>query len=500
MARPLAVVNADIRTSDPANPRQEAMLVERGRIAAVGAEAKILARARRVGARVLDVRGRTVTPGIIDSHTHLIHQGLLRRRLDLRGTTSLESALRRVRRSLRHHPKGEVLLAERWDESRWKEKRYPHRSDLDAISATVPIILRRVDGHVAVGNAAACRLLEGRTPGVNADSGLLVEEASLNLNQLFPTPVATTREALRLAQRQALRLGVTTVHDFVVPNYLRAYGDLRRRGELVLRAHLSLYVEYLDGLERTGFSRGCGDDRLRLAGVKLFTDGSLGGHTAALRRPYRDEGGLGRLNWTDDALKGIFRRAHDMDLQVSAHAIGDAAIDQVARSYASLGRAVRARRHRIEHFELHTPETVEAARRLGLVLSMQPNFVGEWSRPGGLYHRRLGPTRFRRNNQFRRLLSGGIHLAFGSDCMPFDPWFGIESCLTAPYAAQRLSLDQALAAYTRGSAWGLHREKDLGVLRAGAHADFLVLDLDPQRPSRTRVRRTFVGGRPAAEG
>ncbi|HEX9816957.1 MAG TPA: amidohydrolase [Candidatus Thermoplasmatota archaeon] len=492
MARGFALTNAEIYTSDPAQPRAESILVLGQRVAAVGSETKILAKARKEGVPIQDLRGRTVTPGIIDSHTHLIHQGLLRERLDLRETKSLEEALDRVRKAVARRRTTDLFLAERWDESRWKEKRYPRLHELNDISTTIPIVMRRVDGHIAVANDAACRILAPLTPGVDALEGLLIEEASLNLNQLFPTPVDQTERALEHGQKQALKLGVTTVHDFVVPNYVRAYRRLHAKGRFAMRAHLSLYVEYLDGLERVGLGAGWGDERLRLHGIKLFGDGSLGGHTAALHAPYNDTGGRGKLNWTDTALVDVFRRAHASDLHISAHAIGDAAIDQVARTFQALGGA--RRRHRIEHFELHTEESVEILRKNHLVASMQPNFVGEWSRPGGMYHKRLGAKRNRHNNEFKALLKDGVAVAFGSDCMPFDPWFGIQSCVTAPFAAQRLSLAEALGVYTRGSAWGIGRERDLGTLKAGYLADLNVVALDPRKPSKANVLATYVGG------
>lgn len=492
MARGFALTNARIYTSDPAQPRADAILVLGQTIAAVGSENVVLAKARKAGVTIRDLGGKSITPGIIDSHTHLVHQGLLRERLDLRETKSLADALELVRRGVKRQKTVDLFLAERWDESRWKEKRYPRLNELNEISMTIPIVLRRVDGHIAVANDVACRILSPLTPGVDSVNGLLIEEASLNLNQLFPSPVDQTERALGHAQKQALGLGVTTVHDFVVPNYLRAYQRLHARGRLGIRAHLSLYVEYLDGLERAGLGAGWGDDRLRLHGIKLFGDGSLGGHTAALHEPYHDTAGRGKLNWTDAALGDAFRRAHASDLHISAHAIGDAAVDQIARTFRSLKGT---RRHRIEHYELHTDESIDILRRHHLVASMQPNFVGEWSRPGGMYHKRLGTSRNRHNNEFKRLLKEGIALAFGSDCMPFDPWFGLESCVKAPFSAQRLSFDEALAAYTRGSAWGIGRERDLGVLKPGFLADLNVVALDPRKPSKTRVLETYVGGR-----
>lgn len=499
VAHGFGLANVTVWTMDASVSRAEAILVEGDQIRSAGEERAIVAKAHRAGLPLQDGDGLLVLPGLIDSHTHLLHQGLLRQRLDLQDTRSLEEALRRVARRLRTHPANQLLLAERWDESRWKERRFPHREELDALSAKVPIILRRVDGHVAVGNRRACQLVASRLPGVDPETGLLVEDASLHLNQVFPTPLPEATQALRSAQRQALQLGVTSVHDFVIPTYLRAYQELRRRGELHLRAFVSLYVEFLGALERIGATEGWGDESLALVGIKLFADGSLGGQTAALSQPYREAPGRrGRLNWTDDGLQTAFRRAHTAGLRISAHAIGDAAIGQVVRSYHRLGGTASRRRHRIEHFELHTPETVRSAVDLGLVLSMQPNFVGKWCRPGGMYHQRLGSPRNRRNNEFRNLLRSGATLAFGSDCMPFDPWFGLDSCLNAPYPAQRLPVEEALRAYTMGGAIGLQRENRIGSIAPGKLADFILVKFDSKRPKsigQAQVRATFVGGR-----
>jgi predicted amidohydrolase YtcJ len=494
--RRFALVNATIWTLDDNDPRAESLLVEDGRITAVGTEKKVLRKAR--DAKKTDLHGASVLPGLIDAHTHLIHQGLLQGRIDLRNTKSLHDALQTVRRHVARLPKGHLVLAERWDESRWKERRYPTRQELDDISQDHPIILRRVDGHIAVANKHACDLVAPKLDGVDPQTGQLIEQASLNLNQIFPTPPQESAAALEYAQKQALRLGVTTVHDFVVPTYLRAYQELHRRGRLRIRAHVTPYIEYLDQLSGLGLQTGWGDDRLRLGGVKLFGDGSLGGHTAALRSPYRDEPqNQGKLNWTDAQLQEKIGLAHRSGLQVSAHAIGDAAIDQVVAAYRRLGPSARGARHRIEHFELHHAEHHEALRDLGVVASMQPNFVGEWSKGGGMYDARLG-QRHRRNNEFERLRKTGVRLAFGSDCMPFDPWFGLRACTHAPYRPQRLTAIHALQAYTRGGAWSLHREHDLGALRTGAWADFVIVNWkDPQTTdlSKTKVRATFVGGR-----
>lgn len=490
VAREQAFLNAEIRTMDPRNPVATALLVRDGRVAAIGSDAAILRRIASSSGPRRDVKGITLVPGLVDSHTHLVHQGLLKARVDLSSTRSLAEALAAVKRRVRSMRPGALLIAERWDESRWTERRFPHREDLDALSRTVPIVLRRVDGHVAVGNTEACRLIAAKLPGVEPETGRLVEEASLNLNQAFPTPPAEADDALRAAQEQALALGITTVHDFVVPGYVGAYQRLREAGRLKLRAHVSLYIESLDALEAAGIRTGWGDDRLRLSGVKLFADGSLGGHTAALHAPYKDTpDSTGRLNFEPRQLNGLIERADRAGLRVSAHAIGDRAIDEVASALRGRSRRLR---HRIEHYELHTDASEEILSHERVVASMQPNFVGAWNRRGGLYEQRIG-TRARRANEFRRLQKAQIAVAFGSDCMPLDPWFGLESCTRAPHAFQRLPFEEALRCYTAAGADALG-ETDVGRLRVGSHADFVLVRLDPRRPSAAEVRATFAGG------
>lgn len=494
--RAFALANADVWTMAAPGDRAQGLLVEGGRLRSVGEERAILRAAHAAGAPVHDLGGRVVLPGLIDSHTHLVHQGLLRQRVDLRDTHSKQAALARVGRAATTHRGRGPLIAERWDESRWRERAWPQRDELDAITTRFPLILRRIDGHVAVANTTAARVLEGRLPGVDVERGLLVEEASLYLNRVWPARVPDSLRAALEAQRLALALGVTTVHDFVIPNYLAAFARLRRRGRLRLRVCASVHAGDLPSA-RTPVA----DDRLWLAGVKAFADGSLGGHTAALHRAYADQpGNRGRLNWSDAALGRLVRAAARAGRRPSLHAIGDRAIDQVLNAYETLAPARRVRlRPRLEHFEVHTDEQVERARALGVVVSMQPNFVGEWSRRGGLYHRRFGDDRYRRNNEFRRIRDAGAHLAFGSDCMPFDPWWGLDAVVHAPHAGQRLGLEEALHAYTAGSAYGVGREKELGRLTPGRRADLVVVRrLRAGRPgelARTRVDATLVEGR-----
>lgn len=498
--RPLAIVNGDVWTMKTPSDRAEAILFDGSKIAKVGSEASILRAAQRSGAHIRDAGGARVIPGLIDSHTHLLHQGILTRRPDLRETKSKRSALAIVRNAARKHRGPGPLIAERWDESRWKEGTWPARDELDAITTRFPLILRRVDGHVAVGNTPAVEALRDELPGVDPESGHLVEDASLHLNRVWPTPLSHCIQALEHAQAAALRLGLTTVHDFVTAQYFRAYQTLHRRGRLKLRVHATPYMESLDALEATGVETGLGDARLRHGGVKAFTDGSLGAHTAALHKPYHDEPeARGQLNYATADLRSNVDRAARAGLQPSLHAIGDAAITQVLDAFARLPAGQRRNlRPRIEHFEVHSRDHVERARELGVVLSMQPNFVGEWNLPGGMYEKRLGSPRFKHLNEFNRIRKAGVALSFGSDCMPLDPWFGLQGAVSAPHASQRLTVNQAIFAYTMGSAYGIRREQDLGSLEPGKRADLVVAEGDWRQKggvAATKVRATVVNGR-----
>jgi predicted amidohydrolase YtcJ len=502
MAQGFALLNADIWTMKAPQDRAEALLVDHGRIQYVGSEATVLRKARALGVPEVDLEGARVLPGLIDSHAHLVHHGIFatKTRIDLEGTKSLEQALALIAKRVKTTKPGELVLAERFDESFWKERRWPTKADLDAISTKHHIVARRVDGHAAVANTMATEHVATQLKGVDKEQGLLLEEASLDLHNVYPTPVATAVDASLAAQQDALTYGLTTIHDFVYSNYFRAWQELDRKNSLALRIVATPYVETLKALSLIGFESGFGHGRLRLGGVKVFADGSIGAHTAALSEGYGDvPSNRGRFIWDDGALQGHLDMAQDANLQISVHAIGDAAIDQVLKGYKGLPKKDRRRlRHRIEHFELGHPEQWEAAKELRLVLSMQPNFVGEWGLPGGMYAQRLGSPRHKENNLFRKIHDAGLPLAFGSDCMPLDPWFGLQSVVDAPYPAQRLKIEEALTHYTKGSAWGLHMDTEVGTLQKGKWADLAIVEGDWRKPggvAKTKVLATTVGGR-----
>jgi hypothetical protein len=241
---------------------------------------------------------------------------------------------------------------------------------------------------------------------------------------------------------------------------------------------------------------------LRLGALKAYSDGSLGARTAALHEPYADAlTERGQLMYSGGKLEKVVGRAVRSGFQLAIHAIGDRAIDAVIDAYeAALGEeSENNRRHRIEHFELPSEEALERCRRLGIVPVMQPNFVVNWSQPGGLYDARLGPERTRRNNPHRLILKKGLRLAFGSDGMPYGPLFGLHGAVTPPHPNQRISLQEALEAYTLAGAFASFDEREKGSLAEGNLADLAVVDGTWDGGGRNLshwiIAATVVGGR-----
>ncbi len=482
-------------------PEAQGVAIAEGRILAVGSRAEARGWAGP-DTQLVDVGPRTILPGFVDSHTHLATVGAERRALDLRGASSLQDLLGRVRRSARTLPQGAWIVGRNWDESRWPVRAYPTREDLDRGTSNRPVALSRVDMHMAVANSAALERLdlEG-LPGVEVDdagrpTGILKEEAFEALLALTQPGEAAIVEGLRAMVAKAHRHGVTSVSDVVRPAEVAAYMRLQRAGELRLRVNLMPRIEGGEALRGTGISTGLGGATLRIGPLKAFMDGSLGARTAALSEPFADDpGNRGRLMYEEAEIRELVQGFAEAGFQLALHAIGDRGIDLALRSLAS----AEGERHRIEHLELPREEHLRAMARNGLVASMQPNFIGEWSVPGGMYEDRLGAARLAANNPLRRVVDAGIPLAFGSDMMPFGPLYGVHWAVNAPFEDQRLSPEEALRAYTRGGAYATQEEGLKGSLEPGKLADLVVLEGDPRAAPEglqdTAVHMTVFDGR-----
>ena len=481
-------------------PEANTLVLEDERLAAVGA-ADAFGSDFMQSSEMVDLQGRTVLPGFIDSHVHLFGTGLTQSgwRLDLAGL-SREDALESIAQAAGARDPCAWIVATGWDEGMWKVKDYLSRAELDRISKETPLVAVRMDGHLLVVNgrglAEATKIVPNDLLAELADSesGEIREAAAWHLLESIEPDAEALDEALRAAAAHAHRLGVTSVHAMMprrrVPALLRAGGRDR------LRVCVYHRVSSAEEVEEIRADAPYDGKWIRFGGVKAFADGSIGAKNAALATPYIG-GGTGVLNHADEDIISILERSETAGWPTAIHAIGDRAIEQVLRSHEHVGTSSDLK-HRMEHAELATQEQISRARNLGITLSMQPNFIGNWSGLGSMNERRLGRIRDEVSEPLGVVLQQGASLAFGSDGMPISPLYGIHSTVNAPYDAQRVSVEDAVRCYTEAGARLSFEEDVKGRLEAGFLADLVVLDdevgADPKRIAERVVDRVFVGG------
>jgi predicted amidohydrolase YtcJ len=452
--------------------------------------------------RVVDLPGTTILPGFIDAHVHLTGTGIDQSGPSLDQCRSAEALVATVAKASATGRQG-ALFCHGFDETAWHRPRLPTLQDLDRASAK-PIIVVRADGHVSLSNSAALHesavlgMRGVETDEAGSPTGVVRREANWALQRWFHESLSD-REVqeyqLRAAGLAASR-GITCVHEMAIPNS-RGPRDFE-----VLMAHRDRLpvdmVPYVASMDIPLVM----DFALSRIGGDLALDGSIGARTACLSQPYADGDGLGVAYIEGDALVEFFHNAHLAGLQVAVHAIGDAAIEQCLsaweRVYAALDsrwrRHFRARRHRVEHFEMPTSDHVERAAMLGLTISVQPGFDSTWGRPGGLYEQRLGEDRALAMNPFRTLLLRGLAVGGGSDSpvTALDPMEGIAALEAHHYPMERLNREEALRMFTQGSAALAHLDDKKGRLEPGAHADFAAYERDPTSEDNVRNLRPVL--------
>jgi predicted amidohydrolase YtcJ len=499
--------NGKIHTFDKDKPTARAIAIADGRIVAVGDDASIKMSAPR-GIDKFDLGGRTVVPGFTDCHTHFISMGVDSMTIDLSQTRSIDDALALIKAGARNVPEGKWVIAVNWKESGWRDGRFITRADLDVTCPKHPAVAHRVCGHMSSVNSKAVELLgiDAKTPDVEVDSagrltGVLLESSVSIVRDATAPDRQAKMKGLMLAMKKAHSYGVTSIHDNGEASHLGIYRAAESAGKLSVRVWFNTPSDILDSRLDLSIPTGVGSDFLKIGGVKIFCDGALGARTAALSSPFSDDpGNKGMFVHSKNDLDKLAAEANEADIQLAIHAIGDAGIGAAIDSISSaLERCPRKdHRHRIEHLELPTAAHLSRMRRLKIIASMQPNFIGEWGGTDGMYISRLGKSRASRNNPFREVLNAKVRLVFGSDCMPFSPIYGIHSAVNAPYPAQKVSVGEALAAYTRDAAFPSFEENIKGTISEGKFADFVVLSRDPfEEPSRIssiNVLKTVVGG------
>ncbi|MGW2784326.1 amidohydrolase [Streptomyces populi] len=461
----------------PADPFATAMVVERGHVAWVGSEGAADAFAGGVD-EVVDLEGALVTPAFTDAHVHTTATGLALTGLDLSDAPSLEAALALVREFATARPADRVLLGHGWDAARWPGGRPPARTELDAATGGRPLYLSRIDVHSAVATSALLDLVPGVTALAGyAPDGPLTRDAhhAVRAAALGAVGAEQRAEAQRAALAHAASLGIGSVHECAGPE-ISSEDDFTGLLRLAAEEPGPRVVGYwadrdVEKARALGAVGAAGD---------LFVDGSLGSHTACLREPYLDADHAGVAHLDADAVAAHVVACTEAGLQAGFHAIGDAAVTSVVEGVRAAAEKVglarvRAARHRVEHAEMLTPETVAGFAELGLTASVQPAFDALWGGEDGMYAQRLGAERARELNPFAALLRAGVPLAFGSDSpvTPLDPWGTVRAAAFHRTPGHRVSVRAAFTAHTRGG-WRAVGRDDAGILVPGAPADYAV--------------------------
>lgn len=464
----------------PADPFATALVVERGQIAWVGSEGAADAFADGVD-EVVDLHGALVTPAFTDAHVHTTSTGLALTGLDLSRAPSLAAALALVRDFASARPEDRVLLGHGWDAARWPERRAPRRDELDEITGGRPLYLSRIDVHSAVVTTALLALV----PDVRGMAGFAADEPltrdahhAVRAAAFAAIGPAQRAAAQRAALAHAASLGIGSVHECGGPE-ISSEEDFAVLLRLAAEESSPRVVGYWAERGEEGVARARDLGALGAAG-DLFVDGSLGSHTACLHLPYDDAGHTGAAYLDASEVAGHVVACTEAGLQAGFHAIGDAAVTTVVEGVRAAAEKlgpgrIRAARHRVEHAEMLTPQTVAAFAELGLTASVQPAFDALWGGEDGMYAQRLGAERARTLNPFAALLRAGVPLAFGSDSpvTPLDPWGTVRAAAFHRTPEHRVSVRAAFTAHTRGG-WRAAGRDDAGVLVPGAPADYAV--------------------------
>ncbi|HEX5081770.1 MAG TPA: amidohydrolase [Blastocatellia bacterium] len=524
----LVLINGKIWTVDDRRPEVEAVAVLGNRIAAVGSTEEIR---KWIGAttKVIDLQGRRVTPGFNDSHVHFLDGGMGLASVQLRYAKTPEDFRDRIRDFAAKLPKGRWILNGNWDHENWTPPALPTRRLIDAVTPDNPVFINRLDGHMCLANSQALKLAgvtretpdpPGGTIVRDADgepTGVLKDAAMNYVTRVIANPSEEVMaEAIRAALAYAAENGVTSVQDMsAAPDVFGVYQKLLANGELTARVYGVQPLSDWGRLARVGVRAGFGNDKLKIGGLKGFADGSLGSTTALFFEPYLDAPKTSGLPSDEMFPEGRMLEnilgADKAGLQIAIHAIGDKANKTILDIFAEVERrnGARDRRLRIEHAQHLRPEEIKRFGAERVIASMQPYHTiddGRWA------ENRIGPNRAKGTYAFRSLLDAGATLAFGSDWFvaPMEPLMGIYAAVTRRtldgkrpqgwVPEQKITVAEAVRAYTMGSAYASGDEKLKGSIEVGKLADLVALSadifkIDPVEIEKTKVVMTIFDGK-----
>ena len=524
----LIIANGNIHTMDRNQPNAQAIAIHGDRIIAVGSNDDIK-KLPGANTTVIDAKGRLVLPGFNDAHVHFMSGGFQLSSVDLRDANTPQEFAERIRDFAAKLPKGRWITGGDWDHERWPDAKLPTKELIDRYTPDTPVFVNRLDGHMALANSLALKLAgvtreTKATPGgvivrdskTGEPTGILKDAAQSFVWKVIPAASFEEKlAAARAATNHAASLGVTSVQDMSAGVDVGVYQTLLDRGELKTRVYAVWPLPSWDRLARTGVRAHFGSAMLRTGGLKGFADGSLGSTTALFFEPYLDAPSTSGIPsdemFPEGAMLEGVRGADRAGLQVIIHAIGDRANDNILSIYERVEKenGDRDRRFRIEHAQHLRPQDIPRFARDKVIASMQPYHAiddGRWA------EKRIGHERAKTTYAFRSLLDSGATLAFGTDwtVAPLDPMLSLYAAVTRRtldgknpngwIPEQKISLEEAIRAYTIGSAYAEFQENEKGTIAPGRLGDIVILSrdifqIDPNEIEKVKVVITIMDGR-----
>jgi predicted amidohydrolase YtcJ len=521
MRADLVLLSGNVLTMNSSQPRAEAIAITKDRIVKVGTNNETRSWIGK-DTKVIDLQGRTVVPGLIDSHIHVADFGKFLTWLDLKGVTSIKEMQTKIRERAQKIPEGRWIIGSGWDQNRFVEKRYPSRQDLDEASPDNPVVLYHQYGRVCVVNS---KTLESagvteetvapsggtieKDPETGLPTGILRENATDLVWRTVPEPSEEELiESAGLACEKIVEAGVTSIH-WIISSLAEVsiVQRLHSENKLPLRVHIIVPANVLEQLDNLDSLLDYGENTARTLGVKVFVDGSLAARTAALTEPYVDESSTkGQLQYSQEELDALVAKAHKAGFRLVMHAMGDQAIESAltAIEKALVETPRKNHRYRLEHASVLNPDLIQRIKKLGVTVSVQPKCVisefSVWSAVD-----RLGAERARWLYPLKTLLKEGVRVIGGSDCPmePLSPLSAIQAAVTRQFfPEEQITVDEASRMYTVNAAYASSEENLIGSIEEGKLADLTVLSDDPytippNKIEAIKVSMTIVGGKVA---